>query len=64
MLVSGLTINGDKENTVAGLGFAFGKKDECQGSLIADEEIGSSKTPVTLQRAEILAATEGLLALG
>ena len=63
ILVSGLTINGGKENTVAGLGFAFGKRDECQGSLVVDEEINPSKTPVTFQRAEILAATEGLLAL-
>lgn len=63
ILVSGLTIHGGKENAVAGLGFAFGTRDECQGSLMVDEEIDPSKTPLTLQRAEILAATEGLLAL-
>lgn len=63
ILVSGRTINGGKESAIAGLGFAFGKKYECQGSMVVDGEIDQSKIPVTLQQAEISAATEGLLAL-
>jgi hypothetical protein len=45
------------------LGFAFGTGDEVQGSLVVDEEIDPSTISVTMQRAEFLAAIEGLLAL-
>jgi hypothetical protein len=62
VFIRGLTTKVGKEN-VATLGFAFGKQDACQGSLVVDDEIDSSKIPVTTQRAEILAAIEGLLAL-
>lgn len=48
---------------MAGLGFAFGTTNEVQGSLVVDKEIDPSNNPVSLQRAEILAAIEGLLAM-
>ena len=63
VFIRGVTTNVGKENVIAALGFSFGKRDACQGSMVVDDEIDSSKIPVTAQRAEILAAIEGLLAL-